>query len=95
MKTNVSEIKAGLQALPGRKTDQLENFLKEYVDDITECLQRNVPRKDIRAFLASHEIKISPIKFKAFLETHVLPKLRNTAEQALADARSKASGDKK
>lgn len=91
---DIDKVRAALRALPGRRQDQTEIRLKELAADILESLKSHKSRKAIREALAKNGIKVSPTKFKSFLETHVLPKLSITASQALADARSKANGER-
>ncbi len=87
-----NDIREGLKALPSRNRENVEKKLLALAQEILECLERNVTRKAIRDFLGSNGIKVSPTKFKSFLETHVLPKMQKTSSQALANARAMAQG---
>jgi hypothetical protein len=86
------EIEEGLKSLQSRDRNQVESKLKDHAGTILACLERNVPRKNIREYLASKGVKVSPTKFKTFIEEHVLPKAKETTTEALADARKKAKG---
>lgn len=92
MNTPVNKIKTGLLGLPSSKRSQVEDHLSEYVEEVLDCISRGVSRKVIRDFLVSQGIKVSAPKFKAFLEKSVLPKMSQTASQALTEARKTATG---
>lgn len=92
---DIDKVRAALRAIPGRRRDQTEIRLKELTADILESLKSHKTRKAIREALAKNGLKVSPTKFKAYLDVHVLPKISQTTSQALVEARSKANGERK
>lgn len=89
---DIDKVRAALRAIPSRRRDQTETRLKELAADILESLNSHKTRKAIREALAKNGLKVSPTKFKIFLETHVLPKMPKTSGEALTNARAMAKG---
>lgn len=86
----IAEIKESMKALPTRKLMQVESSLRIFAAEISEQLQRGVTRKNIRDLLVSHGIKLSPSKFKEFLDQEILPTLPKTSAEVFKEIQAKA-----